>query len=189
MKRQEGRKRDRPKGSHEIDVGGHIGIIRLLDGGAPRYELRIDREGRWFHEGVEILREELRNFFSLHLVRKGDGSYCVRIGEDECDVVVEDAPVVVVRVEKHSDDNSPNDNLTLLLSDGGIEAFDPKSLNFNGSNVPYCAVRDGIEARFSRPAYYQLAEFIEYDKQRDVYALIVGGKTWEITSDKGEMRG
>jgi len=167
--------REKVKGSKKVEVGGNIGEIYLLDDGAPPYELRIDREGRWFHEGVEIVREEIRNLFSQHLVRLEDGSYRVRMEEDEAPVVVEDAPFVICRVSKH-----PRGGLSLLLNDGTSEPLDARTIEFRSSNVPYCIVRSGLEARFSRPAYYQLAEFIECDERSGTYRLMVDGEAVDL---------
>lgn len=161
--------------SHAVEVGGHVGSIHLLDNGAPPYELRIDKEGRWFHEGIEIVREDIRNLFSQHLVLSDDGSYWVQIGNDECPVIVEDVPFVVLRVTKESEGG-----LVLLLNDGQMEPLIGTTLRFKNSNVPYCRVREGLEARFSRPAYYQLAEFIRYNEREDKFFLITGDKDVEL---------
>ena len=165
----------KPTRSKPVDLGGHIGSIHLLEDGAPPYELRIDREGRWFHEGVEIVREDIRNLFSRHLARQHDGSYCVRIGRDEAPVIVEDAPFVVVRVMSDA-----RDSLTLLLSDGSVEPLDGRTLTFRNPNVPYCRVRNNLDARFSRPAYYQLAEFIGYNEVGDGFFLKAGDQIVEL---------
>jgi hypothetical protein len=161
--------------SHAVEVGGHVGSLYLLDSGAPPYELRIDKEGRWFHEGVEIVRDDIRNLFSRHLVLSEDGGFSVKIGNDECPVTVEDAPFVVVRVTME-----PDGRLVLLLNDKHMEALDPGTIRIKRSNVPYCRVRNGLEARFSRAAYYQLAEFIEYDESRGRYLLIFDEETTEL---------
>lgn len=161
--------------SDQVDVGGHIGSLHLLAGKQSRYELRIDREGRWFHEGIEIVREDIRNYFSRHLVQNGDGGYSVRIGKDECNVIVDDAPFVVVRVTEE-----PEGMLTLLLNDGDEAQLDPNTLEFRNSNVPYCRIRTGLSARFSRPAYYQLAEFIEYSEETERFHLVLDGTIVEL---------
>jgi hypothetical protein len=177
MNEKEPDRGEKPKGSKQVKVGGSIGEIHLLEDGAPPYELRIDSEGRWFHEGVEIIREEIRTLFSRHLVRHEDGSYWVRMENDEAPVVVEDVPFVVVRVTR-----GQHGGFTLLLSDGTSEALDARTIVFRDSNVPYCRVRAGLEARFSRPAYYQLAEFIEYDEESDTYRLVLDGETVRLES-------
>jgi hypothetical protein len=44
-------------------------------------------------------------------------------------------------------------------------------------NVLYCKVmEDTIPARFLRPAYYQLAEFIHEDKEDHRFYLLLRGK-------------
>ena len=105
--------REQAVSSHQVEIGGHVGSIRVLDEVASPYELRIDRDGKWFHEGVEIIREEIRNLFSRNLARNKDGGYCVRIGGDECSVIVEDAPLVVTRATPTQD----GDGLVLLMND------------------------------------------------------------------------
>jgi hypothetical protein len=167
------------KTSRSVDVGGHVGNLYFLDEGAMPYELRIDKDGRWFHEGVEIVRADIRNFFSQHLVRSDDGSYWVKIGNDMCPVTVEDAPFVVARVMK-----KPDRGLELLLNDGRAEPLEVGTLTISRSNVPYCRLSDGLEARFSRPAYYQLAAFIEYDETGDSYQLVLDDRITELKNIK-----
>ncbi|RJP67523.1 MAG: DUF1285 domain-containing protein [Candidatus Abyssobacteria bacterium SURF_17] len=165
-------KRQRPQ---PVELNGHFGKFHVLREGAGRYELRIDAEGRWYHEGIEIAREDIRKFFSRHLARRDDGEYYIQIGEDEAPVIVEDAPFLVVRVERNT-----HGGLTLLLSDGSTEPLAPETIMFKDSNVPYCMVRTNMEARFSRPAYYQLAEYICYDAEADRYCLCVNGEKFDL---------
>lgn len=175
--------RARAISSHQVEIGGHLGGIHILDEESPPYELRIDRNGRWFHEGVEIVREEIRNLFSRNLIRTENGDYSVRIGNDECPVIVEDVPLVIVRTKQGND----GDGLLLLINDGGEEELDARTIVFNDSNVPYCEVRGNMEARFSRQAYYQLAEFIEYEEEADRYWLVLNDDRVELNT--GQDRG
>lgn len=176
------------KQSYSFDVGGELGSIRLIRDDVPRYELRVDREGRWFHEGVEIVREDIRNLFSRNLFRCEEGRYCVRIGRDEFPVTVEDAPFLVMRVIPEDFTSARREKprrLFLLLNDGAEEPLDPKTLMFRESNIPYCLVRDKLEARFSRPAYYQLAKYIEYEPTGDKYLLKLRDEEFEIAANIG----
>ncbi len=174
MKREmtEGQERIEP-----VEIAGRTMKFHLLEDREP-YELRIDREGRWYHEGVEIVRDDIRNLFSRNLKRDKDGSYCVQIGSDEAPVVVEDAPLVVLRVTEDTD------RLALLLSDGTVEPLDSRTLTFTSANVPYCRVRDGLEARFSRAAYYQLAHYISYDERQDAYCLNIRDRQVELNIEQ-----
>ena len=155
--------------SRQHDVGGHIGRLHSIESAGGPYELRIDSEGNWFHGGIEIVRKDILQLFSQNLRRAADGSYFLRIGRDEAPVVVEDVPFVVVRVQEAS-----GGNFQLLLSDGATEPLRPETITFNSENVPYCLIREDLEAKLSRQAYYQLAKYIEFDKMSDSYYLCVG---------------
>lgn len=157
------------KGSRRIDVGKHIGKLHLLNDPVGPYELRIDPDGRWFHGGVEIVRKDIVRLFSRGLKRVRDGAYVVQLGADEAPVVVEDAPLVVLRVEP-----DPRDGLLLLLTDDSREPLIPETIVFRAGNVPYCLVRGNIEAKFSRQAYYQLASHIEHCEETGCYYLTLG---------------
>ena len=88
------------------------------------------------------------------------------------DVVVEDVPFVVARITKEQ-----GGGFLLLLNDGAEEPLDAETIRFRKANVPYCRVRDGLEARLSRAAYYQLAEFIDYSEETGEFQIIVEGRT------------
>ncbi len=162
------------RGSKDFDVGGHIGKLHLLNASVGPYELRIDGEGRWFHGGIEIVRKDIVRLFSAGLKRLDNGSYVVTVGNDEAPIVVEDAPFVALRVEAHAG------GLRLLLSDDSRETLLVETITFRDGNIPYCLVRGNLEAKFSRQAYYQLAQFIEYDEKHGSYYLSIGGKRRKI---------
>jgi hypothetical protein len=57
----------------------------------------------------------------------------------------------------------------------------PESLWIGEQNVLYCRVmEDRIPARFLRPAYYQLAEFIHEDKEQNRFYLWLREKRFYI---------
>jgi hypothetical protein len=61
------------------------------------------------------------------------------------------------------------------------EPLDPESLWIGKQNVLYCRIMEGgIPARFLRPSYYQLAEFIQEDKEQNRFYLSLGGKRFYI---------
>jgi hypothetical protein len=67
--------------------------------------------------------------------------------------------------------------LILELNDGSQEPFDPESLRIGDRDVPYTRVKNGeFPARFSRPAYYQLARFIVSDDEQREFFLLLDGK-------------
>ncbi|HOD28504.1 MAG TPA: DUF1285 domain-containing protein [Syntrophales bacterium] len=139
----------------------------------PRSDIRIDKDGVWFYRGQEMFRREIVNLFYAHLIQDDRGEYLIDLGEDRCTVDVEDAPFVVRSVHAGSAENgNPPACLLLSLSDDTLEPLDPGTLRIGKDNVLYCRVKRGtFETRFSRAAYYQLAERIVYDGESDRYEL------------------
>ena len=55
-------------------------------------DIRIDREGAWYHEGVRIQRQPLVDLFATILRREGDDYFLVTPAE-KMKIEVEEAPV------------------------------------------------------------------------------------------------
>ncbi len=118
------------------------------------------------HAGIIAnLRENLRvDADGHHLRSAGTG----------CRWSVEDAPFVVVRVEREGD------ALAVTLIDGSRERLDPATLTLRGE-VPYARVKDGrFAARFSRAAAWQLWQLADYDEARDAATLTLAGRRHPI---------
>lgn len=130
--------------------------------------LRIDRDGAWFHEAEEVTHEGMLAGLRSNLCQDAEGHY-LQIGPVRVPVEVEDAPFVVLRVER------AGDRLTLTLNDLTREALAPDTLRFGADRVPYCQVKDGrFEARWSRAATYQLLQHVQYDEEGATANLLVG---------------
>ncbi len=142
--------------------------------------IRIDTEGEWSYKGIEIPRRDLIAYFYRNLHRDESGQYFIRIGRQSCGVVVDDAAYVVRAAYWDSSRNS-GECVHLRLSDDSIEDLDPGTLWIGRENVLYCRVKRLLfEARFSRSGYYQLAEHIQYDPDRDACFLPLGGHRYYI---------
>jgi len=131
--------------------------------------LRIDVDGDWLDDDVAITHAGiLANLRSL-LKRDAQGYFIqtrIRIP-----VEVEDAPLVVARVERRGE------TLHAFLNDGSEADVDPATLRVSPRDVPYCAVKDGaFEARFSRAAAFQLLAMADYDEATGRGALRLGGR-------------
>ncbi len=62
-----------------------------------------------------------------------------------------------------------------------VESLDPSTLRIGKDNIPYCAVRNGqYRARFSRPAYYQLANWIDFDPISEFFFLELNGIRYPV---------
>jgi len=139
---------------------------------SPYLRLVIDKDGRWFQNGAEIVHPEIYRLFNQILEKSPEGEYLVRMGREICTVEVEDAPFVVKRMIEND-----HEQLLLELNDGSQERFDPKCFWIGEQNIPYCRVKNGaFHARFSRPAYYQLAQHIVTDETEKEFFLLLDGE-------------
>jgi uncharacterized protein len=147
----------------------------------PYLRLFIDKEGRWFQNGVEIIHPLIYKQFNLMLERTPDSGYQVKLGREICRVEVEDAPFVVQRVTEQADGN-----LAIELNDGTTELFAPAAFWIGAENVPYTDVKNGLfHARFSRAAYYQVASHIVWDDAEQQFYVTVGGGRYPVKTKEG----
>jgi uncharacterized protein len=145
----------------------------------PYLRLFIDKDGKWFQNGAEIIHKEIYLQFNSMLERTPDGGYRVRLGQEVCRVEVEDAPFVVIGVVEDG-----RGDIVLKLNDGTSETLDPESFWIGKENVPYSYVKQRVfHARFSRPAYYQLASHIVTDNENEFF-LLIQGKRMPIRRDE-----
>ncbi len=142
----------------------------------PPGTFRIDREGVWRHEGQEVTHPGVVRNLYANLRVDADGHY-LQVGPARVPVDVEDAPFVVTRVEPTADRDDTPRPLRLYLSDGSDEALDPTGVVIGVRQTPYCRVKDGrFKARFSLPAWLQLAAFVEEEPETGAVALVLGDR-------------
>lgn len=145
---------------------------------AQDYVIRIDREGRWFYNGRQIIHPSVLSVFNDGLFLGEDNKHYLRVEDDIAYIEVEDTPFLVRIVTPIQE--AAVSGFTIRLSDGTEELLDLESLEINRDNIPYCRVRKGMRARFTSQAYYMLAEHIEYDERHDTYHIRSGGKTYPV---------
>lgn len=145
----------------------------------PPCLIHIDKEGRWYHNGVEMIRRDLVQLFYQNMLLASGGQYVIDWNDERCLVDVEDTAHVVRRVVCESGERDPAGRIILYLSDDTREELAPDTLFVGEENVLYCNVHGGtFPARFNRPSYYQLAEYIE--EEGGAYYLTVRGKKHSI---------
>ncbi len=133
----------------------------------PYLKLYIDKEGRWFQNGSEIIHPGIYVLFCGALEATEWGSYQVRLGNQICRVEVEDTPFVVKSV---SEDETGQ--ILMRLNDGTLEAFDPEKFWISADSIPYCRVKgDVFTARVLRPAYYELSRHV-IEEENSYYFLM-----------------
>ena len=123
-------------------------------------DLRIARDGTWFHQGSPIGRPAMVRLFSTILRREADGSYVLVTPVEKLDIEVEDAPFVAV--EMKSEGEGRDRSLAFRLNTGDLVVAGPEhKLRFAADEDgphPYLHVRGGLEALVARSVYYELAE-------------------------------
>ena len=123
-------------------------------------DMRIARDGTWYHQGSPIGRTEMVRLFSSILRREGDGSYVLVTPVEKLDIEVEDAPFVAVEMKTEGSGDAAR--LAFRLNTGElVTAGAGHPLRFADGEVgprPYLHVRGGLEALVARPVYYELAE-------------------------------
>lgn len=137
-------------------------------------DIRIARDGVWFHEGTPIARAALTRLFSTVLRRDPDGYVLVTPGE-KLSIRVEDAPFVAVRVDRTAE------GLRFLTNVGDTVLADLDHVlrvetdADTGEPSPYLHVRAGLEARLTRPVFYDLVEMAD---ERDGALVVESGGAW-----------
>lgn len=132
--------------------------------------IRLDREGRFWHEGAEVTHAGFRRALLRWLDRLEDGRAILRLDERRYAYVdVEDADLLVVSARW------AGERVLVLLNDEREEELDPSTLEIGEGGALYCRVRGGVlTARITTPAYYVLAERID-ETAPGVFALRAAG--------------
>ncbi len=119
-------------------------------------EMRIAADGKWYHQGGEIMRPAMIRAFSGLLRRDADGRHWLVTPQQKLSITVEDAPFVAV--EMQSEGCGAGRTVAFRLnSDDLVVAGPGHSLEWRAS-LPYLHVRGGLWAKLARPVYYELVE-------------------------------
>ena len=140
----------------------------------------VSKEGKWYHEGAEIIHRPIFLWLIQSLEKTEDGLFIVNLNNQKCVLEVEDTPLVVRQVNLVREGPEEMDQIRLTLNDETQEILDPETVGINKESVLYCQVKNGrFPARFLRPAYYQLAEHI-VEGDTGGFALLLDNKRYPI---------
>ncbi|OYY90164.1 MAG: hypothetical protein B7Y45_08775 [Sphingomonas sp. 28-66-16] len=123
-------------------------------------EMRIARDGTWFHQGSPIGRQAMVRLFATILRREPDGGYVLVTPGEKLDIAVEDAPFVATEMKIEGEGKSTR--LAFKLNTGDLIVAGPgHALRFEqraDGPHPYLHVRAGLDALITRSLYYELAD-------------------------------
>lgn len=138
----------------------------------PPCQIQVSPDGEMSSQGRPMVHPTIIKLI-YDSVRLEDGHYVVTIDGQTCELEVADTFFVVKRVE------FTGDGAAITINDSSREPLDPATLSLGDNDIVYCKVKDGaFPARFSRSAYYQLAEKIVEDGEG--FAFELGGKSWPL---------
>ncbi|MET4697145.1 hypothetical protein ABIE65_000156 [Constrictibacter sp. MBR-5] len=128
-------------------------------------DMRIARDGTWYHEGTPFKRLPLVKLFSTVLRRTEDGGYMLATPVERVAVKVEDAPFVAVEMVEEGEGETRClrfrtniDEWVTLDEEHPLRVeLDPAT----GEPSPYILLREGIEALVTRAVFYDLVERAE----------------------------
>jgi hypothetical protein len=142
--------------------GDHPEFFRFPapEGRSRESTIRLDGEGRFWHENLQVEHRKLAAAMHTWVARHpDDGRYILTNGYDWTYFTVEDAPYTVrsLKIE--------GDQVSLVLSDGTCEPFDPARAKIGKNGALYTQVKASakggpFEAKFTRHAQTELGPLL-----------------------------
>lgn len=147
-------------------------LEELINSGEAIDEIRIDAEGRWFHNGEPFLNERIITFFSKSINITKDGKYVIHYDNFVYPIVVEDAPLFVIGVKIEGEGSG--EKVFIYLTSGESVALDINTLHYKNECL-YCYVKQGrILAKFKRSPSFEMLQRLE--ETDDIYYINIAGE-------------
>jgi hypothetical protein len=126
------------------------------------FDIHISRDGTWWYRGSPIGRMPLVKLFASVLRRDEAGTYWLVTPVERGRITVEDAPFTAVELTVTGEGQEQILVFRTNLDDN-VSADENHPLRVDDDKVtrapnPYIFVRDGLEARLTRPVFYQLVD-------------------------------
>jgi hypothetical protein len=151
--------------------------------------MRIDRSGGWHYRGSPIARPALVKLFSGILHRLPDGSYWLVTPGEQGTIEVEDVPFVVLEMRSTGEGRQRTlefrTNIDEWITAGPRHPLRLQESGVPPVEVPYLLVRDRLEARLSRPVFYELVELAEPTEDDLGFVVWSGGTPFSLGRTEG----
>ena len=126
--------------------------------------MRIAADGRWFHMGTEIKRQEMAMLFAA-LLRREDEQHFLVTPVEKAFIEVEDTPFLIVDFEAEGEGQGmrlvvqTNLEEWVPIKSPGQLFMKPLAEEEEGG-CPCADIRDGLLGRFTRAAHFRLADIL-----------------------------
>lgn len=131
---------------------------------SPERVICIRKNGHWYFGEAEMFRRNILNMLAQGICKEEDGSYVIRLGEEESPIACEDAPFFA-----HG----------ILVEDGKIKLVfydlqemylvDEMKVHFKG-DIPYLTYKWEGDTKLSKGVYWKLFDFMDI-RGDDVYLV------------------
>jgi len=153
-------------------------------------DMRIARDGTWSYRGSPIGRPALVKLFASVLRREPDGCYWLVTPAERGHVEVEDVPFLAVALTVTGDGRVQQlifrTNLDDIVAAGPDNPLRVETAA-NGEPAPYIRVRERLEARITRPVFYDLVELGREERVEDTiqFGVWSGGRFFRLGETAG----
>lgn len=144
------------------------------------FDITIARDGTWSYRGSPIRRLPLVRLFSTVLQRDADGTFWLATPVERGRITVEDAPFIAVELARQGEGRRQELIFRTNIDDSVAADADHPLRVVNdpatGAPNPYILVRNRLEARLSRPVFYELVELGREERVGDATLFGVWSK-------------
>ncbi len=127
-------------------------------------DITIKANGKWYFGQAEMFRRQILNILAKNMCRRDDGSYFIKMGQEENPVIVEDVPYLASGIK---DSEMP---ITLVFHDLQEMILEHEIKLFFKGDVPYISYQYEGDTRLSRGVYWKLSEYFDH-RGDDVYIV------------------
>lgn len=150
-----------------------------------RLDIRIDRDGAWWHEGSLVEHPRVLRALSRLLRREADKHYYLVTPVEKWRIEVDDHPFLIVDAcrKVNEADVIDNTNRWMLTTNSGevVCLGEAHQLTLDDTDVPIVNLPHGLAARLSRQTRYQLIEQAEtfVDDQSHCHVGLYSAGIWQ----------
>ncbi|WP_457808137.1 DUF1285 domain-containing protein [Kushneria sp. EE4] len=157
-------------------------------------DIRVDRQGVWWHEGAAVEHPRVLRTLSRLLRRESDGHHYLVTPVEKWRIRVEDCPLLIVDAACQAlADGNPCWILTTQTGEHATLNGDCHLVLDEATDIPRVSLRHGLSARLSRQCWYYLVEQAECleDAQGHLHMGIYSQGHWHALGapmDAGDLQ-